>query len=659
MTSHADSSISPVRSTTVRCLALAGAMVLAAVSCAAVAQKSSPRPLEPYVEPVLDARAWAEVYDLMNRPRLLVLCGRGNDRHQAMDPAQVLSNLDSTSVTQKIRSALISELNTPGADIDVVDDNALRAALTRLRSNMAQAGEADAVELLRQHSGADLLLLVRLVEAGAEGSPFSVVVESSDLARGRKGISLPFDWKGGIDAVNIKANARAVAIRFVDDLAARANDPVRYTVQVMGATEMPMQRDVLAALNTLPGLRGNARTRGTAAVPGDRHDAGDAVQEFDIAFIRGSDPDPTQIAADLAESLRTRFGINASPRQVEAGRIALRVEKPAEPAPTTNAVHSPPSTGRTDRAGAQTDAALPELASLYARRGSPRVVVLFNRAATIEEWDDWRRSPVVSGENVVIIGDVSAEVGQEKPAANGGETFVTPSILDVWSRQVEQGVSRALAADAGISRQASPDVARASLLASRPTGERYMGSDRLLGLLKSENIADVAVIGYGRIISGYAGFELVYTIETVELANSRRLATATVTSPVRGMSASDLVRKSAESFAARAAAQVADDLRAAWALGSEVSITLRGEFTDDDVASIADAVRELAGGLTLGTSSFGTSEAGAAATFSARWTGRPEEIGSELRRAAKAAGLAFTFVVTSRNAESVTIDVTR
>ncbi|HRJ49448.1 MAG TPA: hypothetical protein PKU91_02875, partial [Phycisphaerales bacterium] len=68
---------------------------------------------------------------------------------------------------------------------------------------------------------------------------------------------------------------------------------------------------------------------------------------------------------------------------------------------------------------------------------------------------------------------------------------------------------------------------------------------------------------------------------------------------------------------------------------------------------------EHAGGLTLGTSSFDASEAGAAATFTARWTGRPEEIGSELRRAAKAAGLPFTFVVTSRNAESVIIDVTR
>lgn len=666
--------------------AAAVAMAVGAAAPVALGQtaKPNPQPLEPYVEPELDVNLWSQVYAYANRPRLLVLCGRGTDRHQAMDPGMVLSNLDATDVTQKIRSAFIGELNQPGADIEFVDDNAVRALMTRLKENVQQAGDYNAGELLKQQLGADQVILVRLGDSELQGSPFSVIVETTDLARGRRGASFPFDWKGGTDVVNIKANARAMAMKYVNDFALRVNNPVRYTVQVLGAATVQSQHDVLQGINSLSGLRGQARTRAASTVGGT---GGDAVTEYEVAFLRGMDPDPTQLVADLSQVLGSRFNLAVEPRQAEAGRVAIRVSpgapgklvtRPATPAqpqtpgiPTSSTPQPGPSAPAPEPQAEQPPAkveqpASGDLQSLYVQHGSPRVVVLINRAATREELTDWRQmnnqpgpSGPVTAENIIVIGGAAGGATVTPEKKDGGE-FIDPTLLELWARQVEQSVSQSLAQRHGVTVQISPDLARASLLADIAAGQRYMGADQLLGLLKKEDVADIAVVGCGKIVSGIAGYEMVYTVETVELATSRRLGAALITAPFKGLSASDTLRRSSESFASRASSEVAGSLAAAWSSGAPVVLTISGLSSDEEARLVADAVTAHSRTLVLGgASAFRLEGSNGVATYTGTFAGPPDRAAAELERAISAAVLPFSVSVTSREASRISAEIRR
>ncbi|MCC6427891.1 MAG: hypothetical protein IT435_13860 [Phycisphaerales bacterium] len=535
-------------------------LVQAQTPAQAQPQKPNPPPLEPYVEPVLDVGMWARAYELANRPRLLVLAGHGTDRHQAMDPGQVLSNLDAGGITHKIRSALIAELNAPGADIEFVDDNALRAAASRLRENAALAGDSDASQLIGQQLGADQFILARLMKSDLPGSPFSVVVENSDLARGRKGASFPFDWKGGTDVVNIKANARAVAIKLTNDFAERANNPVRYSVQLFGLTTIEMQSAAAETLNAMPGLRGQVRPRTGGTVKDGDTGKAESFNEYEIAFVRGNDPDAAQLSAELAGVLRTRYNLVVEPRQSEAGRIALRVRE-GTGGMTKGA--SVPSTAPPSPAPVTAQ----DLGKLYTDRGSPRIAVLVNRAATINEMNEWRRSRSESaglqtteaGGGIVVLG----AAGSGQPGASPGAD-VDPAVLEAWARQVEQTISQSLEGQHGVTRLVSSDLTRASLLPKLDQGQKYAESERLVELLRAEQVAEIAIVGMGRVVSGIAGNELVYTFETIDLSSGNRLGAAIVTAPWRAGATAEALSGSSADVGGRAVGQSVTALRDAW-----------------------------------------------------------------------------------------------
>jgi hypothetical protein len=647
---------------------IAAAGTVMCIAPAAMAQKAAPQPLEPYVEPQLDVGLWSQVYQLTNRPRLLVLCGYGTSRHQAMDPAQVLSNLDSTAVTHKIRAALIGELNVPGADIELVDDNALRSVMTRLKDNLNLSGDLEAGELLKQQLGADQLILVRLVDSGTPGSPFSVIVESSDLARGRVGATFPFDWKGGTDVVNIKANARAVAIKYVNDFALRVNHPVRYTAQVFGTSTVELQRATLEGLNGLSGLRGQVRTRSSGTTKDSITGQGDAYTEYELTFVRGSDADPTQLLGDITQILKTRYNIAVEPRQSEGGRLAFRVAagKGGISNPTAAPTAAPVATPAEQVATPQeqpieverdTSATASELRKLYADRGSPRIVVMINRAATIQEYNDWR-SAGSNADTVVVIG--SGNTTTQPGKAVEGEQFIDPRSLDLWARQVEQAVSNTLTNEYGLSQQISPDLARASMLASVDNGQRFMGADQLLGMLRKEDVADIAIVGCGKIVSGIAGYEMVYTLETVELATSRRLGAALITAPVQGITGADTVRRSSQSFATRASSQSAESLHQAFGSAQPLELTITGVSSDAEVAAIAEAIRAHGKGLSVsGPSTFRTENATGIATMNVQWAGASDQLGTELQRVLTDAKVPFNVAVTQREGRKVTLAASR
>lgn len=585
---------------------LAGLLAMCATSAlrvseAAAQNKPSAQPLAPLPPPVVNANMWADSYERADRPRLLVLCGYGTGAHRGLELGSLLKNQDDTGVTHKIRSAFIEALNVPEADIEFADDAAYRALLGRMRGNVELNKEKDASRLLAQQLDADLVIVIKLVPSQLQGSPFSVIVECSDAARGRTGLTFPFDWKGPLDVPEVKEYATEMAIKFTDDFSRRVNNPTRFTIQLFGLNTPEHLKNAKDSLADIEGVR-RVRTRGAGGVTGDGKDEG--VAEFEITFPPATWVDETDIKAAIADSMRRRIGAMVEERQTEPGRIALRVipnayaVQPAPaaavpvplptPAPTPIPATAPippvaqapapvvapavsPSApaleaspamceklilGRTETGASMRG----ELRGMYMANGSPRMVVLVNRAATIEEAKE-AQAAGVTATNLIVLGDIASAAGSSTPTPTDGAQFITPSLLEKHARQVETELSRVLDMDIGLSKQVSPDAARQRLLADRGAGgSKYMGADELLGSLAKSNLADVAIVAYARTLNESDGVKVGYTIEAFDLKTLLKLAYADVSDTVDGEAVSDLMAR----LARRGAAEIACGLRQRW-----------------------------------------------------------------------------------------------
>ncbi len=583
--------VRPARSSTLAASALIA--VLACGSAVALGQdRPSAQPLPPPPIPVVDTARWADSYQRAGRPRVLVLAGEGTGQARGLSPAALLSNEDDAAISSKLRVSFLEALNTPEADLDVVADSDWRAALARLRANTDLNRERDASRLIAQQLEAELLIVLRLVKSQRQGSPFAVVVEASDAARGRQGLTFTYDWKGPLDALEFKEYAAEMAIKFTDDYARRVGNPVRHTVQLFGLTMPEQQRLAKDALASLSGVR-TVRTRTSAALTGGRSEEG--IVEFEIAFAPGTFADSTDIKAEAAAAFASR-GFGVEDRQTEPGRIAMRllpdayVPKPSVlPAPlaatgdatTAAGTPSPVQGAPAVRQPASIDDACASgkplsrtqrlelfqgVRDTYAAAGAPRVVVLINRAATHDEGErlaaETGSTPgsisVISVGNGNAIGVTSPGRPAAPPPATGAR-FVAVAPLEAHSRRFETELSRSLQFGLGFTRQISPDLARARLLTA--AGERRtVASDELLGTLAREDVADIAIVAWGYAVADAAGRRIEYTFEAVDLKTSQRLASGVAS----GDAESDDLDMLMGDMADDAATQLACGLRSTW-----------------------------------------------------------------------------------------------
>ncbi len=585
-------------------LAATGAVLLA-LACgttASLAQdRPSAQPLPPPPIPVVDTARWADSYQRAGRPRVLVLAGEGTGQARGLSPAALLSNDDDAAVSSKLRVSFLEALNSPEADLDVVADSDWRAALARLRANTDLNRERDASRLIAQQLDAELLIVLRLVKSQRQGSPFAVVVEASDAARGRQGLTFTYDWKGPLDAIEFKEYAAEMAIKFTDDYARRVGNPARHTIQLLGLTTPEQQKIAKDALAGLSGVR-TARTRTSGAATGGRSEEG--IIEFELAFAPGTFADSTDIKAEAAAALAAR-GFGVEDRQTEPGRIAMRlvpdavapaaIAQPAaalpagEPATTAQAgstqAGATPDTANATAPALRTRPSIDEacaggkdlsrtqrlelfqsIRDSYAAAGSPRVVVLINRAATHDEGERLGADAGSTPSNISVIsvgnGNALGVTSPGRPAAPPpatGARFVAVAPLEAHSRRFEAELSRSLQFGLGFTRQISPDLVRARLLAT--AGERRaLASDELLGTLAKEDLADIAIVAWGYGVEDASGRRIEYTFEAVDLRTSQRLASGTASGELESDDLDMLMGDMADA----AATALACGLRSSW-----------------------------------------------------------------------------------------------
>jgi hypothetical protein len=209
----------------------------------------------------------------------------------------------------------------------------------------------------------------------------------------------------------------------------------------------------------------------------------------------------------------------------------------------------------------------------YAAKGTPRVVVIVNRAATHDEGERLAAagissggtgpsstaiSVISSGSSVVGIVGSTGRPGMAPPPS--GARFIAVAPLEAHSRRFEAELSRTLQFGLGIANQISPDAARARLLASIGD-QRTMAGDELLGLLGKENIADIAIVAWGYGVDDAQGARIEYVFEAVDLKTSQRLASGRGSGALEDTDLDALMGEMADD----AATWIACGLRTSWA----------------------------------------------------------------------------------------------
>jgi hypothetical protein len=619
-------------------------MVLAALvgSTSALAQDKPAPALVQQTEwdPQPDYRSWASAYVLAGEPEIAVIAFEASPRLDPVSLESLVSTLSGDSVPAKLRGALIQQLQTPPADVQVVDTEFAIAAAKRLGANLRQGDDPDALRLLGREMGAQLYLVVRLVPSQRAGSPFSVLFEATNGVTGRSVLNFQFDWKGGTDALNINRNATQMARKFFETYTQRASNPARYTLRVFGMESPEQVASVRKALQQMEGVT-SVLTREDNNVADPFGGAGGTIASltrFELRLAPGSDADAAAMLGAVAHEIGFTLGANVQSMQAGQGALAVRVSdvgtvqyparevapvkgtvtvdttvttsiggktestsssstveidlndpawrekldaavkarEGAAPAKAGAATHPP--TGATSASGSR--AIDPRAAARGARqmvsstaagrvlreewlkayeaKGSPRMLVLVNRAATPREPLRQVQNPSSVETQIIVsasglgtsqaIGNAMGVSGLDRPRWDERiPVFEQPEQLAFQARALEGRVGAMFGPELmGAGKIIDAEAAKGQF-ANEFAKQAEIGESELMGLLKQRNIADVVILGFGRVVArgsvaptdeiGWAdddqvvrsGNVVVYTFKAVDLRDNTVLGFADVT----------------------------------------------------------------------------------------------------------------------------------
>ncbi len=463
--------------------------------------KPDPVPQKPPEDPVPDVAAWSRAYEQAGRPTVMLLCGIDAGVGDVKDGPKW--NFELEGEPAQIVSAF-EEILDPGANpIDVVDFNAFKRMQGRFENVLKLNGEEEAVNLLREELKAELLITIRITQA--QPLP-KVVVAASEEARGRRGFTVAFDWKGDFSAREIKANIRAVAKRFIEDFVGRAEQQVlSMTIRIMGAKRewLREMRDVLGGLG---GVK-SAKMRNVAGGPNDQ------VAEFDIRYE--SSENVNDLLFDACDALAERIDAEAATELAQGNTAVIRM-RPKPPPPPERIAHNPTCLEQIKEvvhAGDPntTNAAKEQLIRLYKSKGVPKTTILLNRRATPSEIREAEKAESEGrggdvGTMVVVTGMGSAigtagNPGDQPDAAPGPGTTQEQGFRDVdkyemFARSLEDAMSNLLGIGALKFTMIEPMKARDSLIHAAQKQTTVMGEAELSALILGLEVADVYVIGY-------------------------------------------------------------------------------------------------------------------------------------------------------------------
>lgn len=633
-------------------------------------QRPSMQPEPEPVEEGPNVAKWRDAYAHAGRPRVMLLVAQASTSVDPLDMESLLKLQDEGGVSAKISSSILEVLGDPLADAEIIDRAALINAIKRASANRAQAGDADSIQIIGRELAADLAIVVKLLPSQRPGSDFSVTFDTRDLSRGRRGMSFIFDWKGGSDAVNIKNNSRAMARKFINDFAERATMPRRFTLRILGLTETSEQTQAYKAIRESREFVKSLISRGSDTVPDLRNPRQSvAASQYEVTLADAADADAIIVQDGIETALKRVFPDRTlQTLQTERGSIMVqlfprKVGDAVATAEDCSLILLDDEAGKTARA---------ELKSLYDARNAPRVAILCNRPLTPRERKALESKGGVGNiDNLIVIGGHDAtgiDQAGGKVVIGADEDFLSPSELEQNAREMERALSEIFNQNLGFTRLISPDVARASAVAELSgklaTQGGAIDQNELLALLKKLDLADVVILGTGRI----SGIEQRYSFEAVNLRDAIKIGfgdtrynpfardrdPAAVLAELRAKAAADLAGASRRvsliandeitKMAREATSKLACTMITNWRAPAEMDIVVSGLENQSQLDQLVEQIRKGGGMLeVVGSTTYQDSTG----RFRLRYRSHADAVPAELQRVS--ASLPFALTVAGKS----------
>ena len=496
---------------------VASCLLIQVPTAHAQGSRPSMQPLPEPVEEGPDIGKWRDAYAKAGRPRVMVLVAEAASAVDPLDMESLVKLSDESGISAKISSAFQEVIGDAQADVELVDRAALVNAIKRFAGNRAQAGDKDTIVMLGRELAADMAIVIKLIPTQRDGADFSVTFDTRDLSRGRRGLSFPFDWKGGASVVNIKNNSRAMARKFINDFAERSVMPRRFTLRILGLMQTNEQTQAYKSIRESREFVKSVISRGSDTVPDLRNARLNvSASQYEVTLNDGADADPIIVQDGIENALKRVFpDRELQTLQTERGSISVQLF-PKKAAVTSEAPDDCSLVLLDDEVGKN---ARRELKQLYENRNSPRIAILCNRPLTPKERKALEAKGTVGdiGNMIVIGGRDATGVSQGSPGVTPTEDdFLNPSVLEQNAREMERAISELFNQKLGFTRLISPDVARANAAAEIAKQGNVMAQTELVEIMKRLDLADVVILGVGRI----EGFEQRYSFEAINLRDA-------------------------------------------------------------------------------------------------------------------------------------------
>ncbi|MHC4106982.1 MAG: hypothetical protein ACYSTY_02735 [Planctomycetota bacterium] len=556
----------------------ATAALLVLATSAAAQRKPDPAAEVPVDRYAIDYHQFRRAYQARHEPTVLVLCGWATGQHQAPPQSVGLFNLDTSGLTFQLKSALEQVLNDPRVDLDLVNFNALRSANRRLRDVLELSREKEAMELLANDLSAELVLVVRLLDADPSGAPRRLTFEAFDLARGRTITTFPFSWELDDTTWDVKRYAQAIGSRFVADYVVRTGNPQRYTVRVFGLPAEPVwMQAIRRTIKSMPGIV-SVRPRSIAAVKDQ-----ESAATFEVRY----GGDFLDLASELAVYLDRAEGLSFETIDLTGTTISLRGRMRV---PQTTAVTV---AGCGELILARTpagDAQRRELKAMYEQQGRPTVAVMVNRTPTAAERETAPAGTILTSETVVVIQSAGRDAVNRPPAGEPERqrAEATPALLELHARLLEEALYRRLGGELiGLAR-VDPQVARSRLEGGLDKSQSVFREQEFVETARRQAVGDVLILGKGAaFFNADSTRSVTYTFRAVNAADARILATASV----RGKLSARLMESTVQTMADDLIAALVCEMMQSWSPPArlQVKLTNAGEHDSRAFASAVGA----------------------------------------------------------------------
>jgi hypothetical protein len=509
-----------------------------------------------------DASRWERLYRAGGEPAILVLAGVATAERPGRGVGASLMGMDPGGDAAILRSELERTL-LEGRGVEIVSPDALSDADRRDAELLMLSRERDAVDLLSTALDAPLVLVARL-QPTTGGAKYRVSFEAIDAARGRTISTVAFDWRAGGDAREIKRYARLLAGDFLDGYerhVAGLGAARPYTVRLLGA-DMPSLRDLRDRLEATPGVE-------RISVGQRQQSRRTSVADIRVRY--------TGSAFDLAGELfdaAAPSGLELDSLDMTAGTLVVRaIGGPGrvDPAGTWRSLGPGPAP-EIDRAA---------LREAYAGAGEPRIAMLIGR--TLSPWE-LRQPWFLDGHasrHGLVGGDVSATLGGSNVFISIADDITVEGAPGFWGgvvtpeytpRPAERGLLETGRLEDLLLDRLGPGglglrVVDAVTLRERALAERprfVFREAEIIDLLRAGGMADIAVLGDGRLERRRGATVVRYTLRAVELESGEILAVAPAAVEVDDRADAEEVREILEALASEATARLAADLHEHW-----------------------------------------------------------------------------------------------